>query len=64
MEDYLVVLLEKLAKEKKKSILMGDFNINNLNRDPDRDTSSFIATIYSKFFISHNKHSNSNHKRF
>ena len=47
MEDYLVVLLEKLAKEKNKTILRGDFNINNLNRDPDRNTSSFIDTIYS-----------------
>ena len=30
-EDYLVPLLEKLAKEKKETILMGDFNINILN---------------------------------
>ena len=30
-EDYLVPLLEKLAKEKKETILMGDFNINMLN---------------------------------
>ena len=28
MEDYLVPLLEKLAKEKKETVLMGDFNIN------------------------------------
>ena len=26
---------------------MGDFKINNLNRDSDGDTSSFIDTIYS-----------------
>ena len=28
MEDYLVPLLEKLAKEKKETVLMVDFNIN------------------------------------
>ena len=47
MEDYLVPLLEKLAKEKKETILMEEFNINNKNRNSDRDTSSFIDTIYS-----------------
>ena len=45
MEDYLVPLLEKLAKEKIDTILMEDFNINILNCDTDRDTSSFIDTI-------------------
>ena len=50
MKDYLVPLLEKLAKEKKETILMGDFNINILNCNSNRDTSSFIDTIYSIFF--------------
>ena len=50
MEDYLVPLLPKLAKEKKETILMGDFNINILNCNSDRDTSSFIDTIYSNSF--------------
>ena len=50
MEDYLVPLLEKLAKEKKETILMGDFNINILNCNSDRDTLSFIDTIYSNSF--------------
>ena len=36
MKDYLVPLLEKLAKEKKETILMGDFNINILNCNSDR----------------------------
>ena len=47
MEDYLDPLLEKLAKEKKETILMKEFNINNKNRNSDRDTSSFIDTIYN-----------------
>ena len=38
MKDYLVPLLEKLAKEKKETILMGDFNINILNCNSDRRT--------------------------
>ena len=50
MKDYLVPLLEKLAKEKKETILMGDFNINILNCNSNRDTLSFIDTIYSNSF--------------
>ena len=50
MEDYLVPLLEKLAKEKKETVLMGDFNINILNCNSDRDTSSFTDTLYSNSF--------------
>ena len=50
MEDYLVLLLEKLAKEKKETSLMGDFNINILNCNSDRDKSSFIDTVCSNSF--------------
>ena len=50
MEDYLIPLLEKLAKEKKETVLMGDFNINILNCNSDRDTSSFTDTLYSNSF--------------
>ena len=49
-EYYLVTLLEKLAKEKKETILIGDFNINILNSNSDRDTSSFMNAIYSNSF--------------
>ena len=49
-EDNLIPLLEKLAKEKKETILMGNFNINILNCDSDRDPSSLIDTIYPNFF--------------
>ena len=49
-EDCLVPLLEKLVKEKKETILMRDFNINVLNCNSDRDTASFIDTIYSNSF--------------
>ena len=49
-KDYLVPLSEKLAKEKKETILMGDFHINILSCNSDRDISSFIDTIYSNSF--------------
>ena len=49
-EDYLVPVLEKLPKEEKETILMGDFNINILHGYSDRDTSSFIDTGYSNYF--------------
>ena len=39
-------LLEKLSREKKEIILMGDFNINILNCDSDKDTADFVDTIY------------------
>ena len=50
MEDYWIPLLEKLAKEKIETILTGNFNINILNCNTGRDTSSFIDTIYSNSF--------------
>ena len=40
-------LLEKLSREKKEIILMGDFNINILNCDSDKDTADFVDTIYA-----------------
>ena len=46
-EDYLVPLLEKLPKEDKETILMGDFNINILHGYSDR---GFIDTGYSNYF--------------
>ena len=37
-EDYLLPLFKTLAKEKKETILMEDFNSNILNCNWDRDT--------------------------
>ena len=45
--DYMSPLLEKLSREKKGTILMGDFNINILNCDSDKDTADFVDTIYA-----------------
>ena len=40
-------LLEKTSREKKEIILMGDFNVNTLNFDSDKDTAYFGDTIYA-----------------
>ena len=44
-------LLEKLSLEKKEIILMGDFNINLLHSDVDKETSNFMDNIYSNSFF-------------
>ena len=48
--DYMSPLLEKLSCEKKDIILMGDFNINLLNFDSDKDTTYFVDTMYASSF--------------
>ena len=48
--DYMSPLLEKLSCEKKDIILMGDFNINLLNYDSDKDTTYFVDTMYASSF--------------
>ena len=40
-------LLEKLSHNEKEIILKGDFNMNILNFDSDKDTADFTDTIYS-----------------
>ena len=45
--DFINLLLEKLSHEKNQIILMGDFNINILNCDSDKDTSDFVDTMYA-----------------
>ena len=39
-------LLEKLLLEKEEIMLMGDFNVNLLNSDFDKETSKFMDNIY------------------
>ena len=50
-EDYLVPLWEKLAQEKKETILVGNF------------ITFWIHNMLISF-LSNNKYSNSNHKHF
>ena len=50
LNDYFTSLLIKLCFEKKEVTLMGDFNVNPLNCDTDKDTSNHIETLYSYSF--------------
>ena len=49
--DFLEPLLEKLSFEKKEVILMGDFNINLLNCNIDKNTSDYVDILYSHAFF-------------
>ena len=40
-------ILQKLSREKKEMILMGDFNINILVCNSDKDTGGYVDTIYT-----------------
>ena len=51
LTDYLDLLLQKIAFEKKEAILLGDFNINLLNCDSDKDTSSFLEMMLSNSLL-------------
>ena len=44
---YLSKILDKANKEKKRLILLGDFNINLLEYDASFDVQQFIDTLYS-----------------
>ena len=46
-EDYLTKLSEKLIKENKDILLMGDFNFDLLKSESNKDTSLFLDLIYN-----------------
>ena len=46
----IVPLMEKLSGEKKDILIMGDFNINLLNYHNDKDTTTFLDTMFSNSF--------------
>ena len=49
--NYLDPSLDKISKEKKYCIMMGDFNINLLNFETHLPTDDFINTLGSYFFL-------------
>ena len=51
--DYLNVLLDKLSKENKTIILLGDFNINFLNCDIHPPTNEFLDSLSCHYFLPH-----------
>ena len=49
--DFLVPFLNKISLEKKEVILLGDYNINLLNCDSDKNTSEFLELMLSYSFL-------------
>ena len=43
-------LLGNLSREKKDILIMGDFNINLLLYNNDKDTTAFLDTMFSNSF--------------
>ena len=52
-DDYLNELLDKLSKENKTILLIGDFNINLLNYDIHPRTNEFLDFLSSHYFLLH-----------
>ena len=44
-------VLEKLSKEYKTLVLMGNFNIDLLKYDSNIDSSTFLDKMYSSFLL-------------
>ena len=49
-ENYILPLMDKLSREKKDILIMGDLNINILNNNNDKDTTTFLDTMSSNSF--------------
>ena len=50
-ENYILSLMYKLSREKKDILNIGDFNINLLNYNNGKDTTTFLDTIFSNSFL-------------
>ena len=48
--NKLKITLKKVNKEKKKTIICGDFNLNLLNFDNDKQVNSFLSTMFQQNF--------------
>ena len=49
--NYLNKLLEKISKEQKSVVLLGDFNINLLNYNEHNQKNEFLDSLASNSFI-------------
>ena len=49
-DNYLNILLQKISKEKKNGVLLGDFNVDLLKYDKHAGTSAFIDSLSSYMF--------------
>ena len=49
--NYITPLLDKLSNENKDIMIMGDFNINLINYNDDKNTGNFLHTRFSQSFL-------------
>ena len=49
--NYITSLLDKLSNENKDIMIMGDFNINLMNYNDDKNTGNFLDTVFSQSFL-------------
>ena len=50
--NYITPLLAKLSNENKDiMIIMGDFNINLITYNDDKNTGNFLDTVFSQSFL-------------
>ena len=48
---YLKDLLENLSHENKTIVIMGDFNIDLLKYDTEKDSEDFLDSMYASFLL-------------
>ena len=46
---YLHELLQNLGNDNKQIVVMGDFNIDLLKHDKNKDSATFLDSMHSKF---------------
>ena len=49
--NFITPLLDKLSNENKDIMIMGDFTINLINYNDDKNTGNFLDTIFSQSFL-------------
>ena len=54
ISDFLEPLLTKISFEKEEVLLLGDYNINLLNCDSDKNTCDFLELMLSFSFFAKN----------
>ena len=51
IDVYMSDLFQKISKEDKTIMLMGDFNIDLLKYDTIADSTAFLDSMYTNFFL-------------
>ena len=50
-KNHLLSLLDQLCNENKDIMIIGDFNINLINYNDDKNTVTFLNTMFSQSFL-------------